>query len=247
MTYIEGFVAAVPEANKQVYKQHAADAFAIFGEFGVTRMVETWEDDVPDGKLTDFRRAVKAKPDEKIVFSWFEYPSREIRDAANEKIMNDPRMKDMGSDMPFDGMRMIYGGFETLTEIGKSDGEAYINGSLFAVPKANKAAFADFSKQMGTIFKEYGATRLVDAWGDDVPKGKVTDFYGAVNATDDETVAFTWIEWPSKAACEEAWEKIMADERTHKVEMPCDGQRMIFGGFEPILDLSAETSSASVA
>lgn len=245
MTYIEGFVAAVPEANREAYRKHAADAFPLFREFGVSRMVEAWENDVPDGKVTDFRRAVKAKPDEKIVFSWFEYPSRAARDAAGEKIMNDPRMKEMGSDMPFDATRLIYGGFESVSDIGTPAGTGYVNGSLFAVPTGNKAAFTKFAEQMGALFQDYGATRVMDAWGDDIPAGKVTDFQGAVNATDDETVAFTWIEWPSKAVCDAAWEKIMADERTHQTEMPCDGQRMVFGGFEPIVDLSVETSSAS--
>ena len=74
-------------------------------------MVECWGDDVPDGKITDFRRAVQAKDDEVVVFSWIEYPSKEVRDAAIEKIMTDPRMKAMGEQMPFDGKRMIFGGF----------------------------------------------------------------------------------------------------------------------------------------
>src|SRR5918998_2486666 len=116
MTYIEGFVAAVPTANKETYRKHAADAAPLFQEFGVTRMVETWADDVPDGKVTDFRKSVQAKDDESVVFSWFEYPDRAARDAANEKMMSDPRMKDMGAAMPFDGKRMIYGGFDTIVD-----------------------------------------------------------------------------------------------------------------------------------
>lgn len=109
MAYIEGFVVAVPKANKETYQKHAAKASALFKEFGVTRMVEAWGDDVPDGKVTDFRRAVQAKDDEEVVFSWFEYPDKATRDAANEKMMSDPRMKDMGDTMPFDGKRMIMG------------------------------------------------------------------------------------------------------------------------------------------
>ena len=81
-------------------------------------MVEAWDGDVPEGKVTDFRKAVDAKPDEKVVFSWFEYPSRQDRDAANEKIMSDPRMQEMGKDMPFDGKRMIMGGFDAIVEEG---------------------------------------------------------------------------------------------------------------------------------
>ena len=109
MSYVEGFVVAVPAANKETFRKHAADAAPMFKEFGATRMVEAWGDDVPDGKLTDFKGAVKAKPDEVVVFSWFEYPDKAARDAANEKMMSDPRMKQMGVNMPFDGQRMIFG------------------------------------------------------------------------------------------------------------------------------------------
>jgi len=117
MKYVEGFVAAVPAANKESYRKHAAEAAPLFKEFGATRMVECWGDDVPEGKLTDFRRAVQAKEDEVIVFSWIEYPSKEVRDAANERIMSDPRMKAMGHTMPFDGKRMIFGGFVPILDV----------------------------------------------------------------------------------------------------------------------------------
>lgn len=116
MSYIEGFVGAVPIANKEIYRKHAAEAAALFREFGATRIVECWGDDVPDGKITDFRSAVRAQENEVVVFSWIEYPSREVRDAANEKIMNDPRMKSMGDEMPFDGKRMIIGGFAVILD-----------------------------------------------------------------------------------------------------------------------------------
>ncbi len=98
MSYIQGFVAAVPEANKEAYRKHAADAFPLFREFGVLRMVESWEDDVRDGTVTDLRRAVKAEPGEKIVFSWLEYPSKEAADTASQKMMEDPRMEQFGRD-----------------------------------------------------------------------------------------------------------------------------------------------------
>ena len=111
MSYIDGFVAAVPTANKEAYRKHAANSVAMFKEFGATRQVEAWADDVPDGKVTDFKRAVKAKPDESVIFSWLEYPDKATRDKANEKIMNDPQMKTLGATMPFDGQRMIFGGF----------------------------------------------------------------------------------------------------------------------------------------
>ena len=112
MTYVDGFVAAVPKANKQAYIDHAREAAELFKEWGATRIVETWGDDVPAGKQTDFMRAVQAKPDEAIVFSWIEYPDKATRDAVGKKMMTDARMQAM--KMPFDGARMIYGGFEAL-------------------------------------------------------------------------------------------------------------------------------------
>lgn len=112
MPYIDGFVAAVPKANKQAYIEHARESAVLFKEWGATRIVETWGDDVPAGEQTDFMRAVQAKPDEDIVFSWIEYPDKATRDAAGQKMMSDPRMQAM--TLPFDGARMIYGGFETL-------------------------------------------------------------------------------------------------------------------------------------
>ncbi len=117
MTYVEGFVAAVPADNKEIYRKHAAEAAPLFKEFGATRVVECWGDDVPVGKVTDFMGAVKAQDDEIVVFSWIEYPSKEIRDAANQRIMTDPRMKRMGEQMPFDGKRMIFGGFSTILDV----------------------------------------------------------------------------------------------------------------------------------
>jgi len=114
MSYIDGFVAAVPTANKQKYIQHASDAAAVFKEYGATKMVECWGDDVPDGKVTSFPMAVKCQPEETVVFSWIEWPSRAVRDTAMPKIMDDPRLQPDVNPMPFDGKRLIYGGFETV-------------------------------------------------------------------------------------------------------------------------------------
>ncbi|NUU67224.1 DUF1428 family protein [Enterobacteriaceae bacterium BIT-l23] len=116
MKYVDGFVVAVPAANKEAYREMAAKAAPLFKEFGALRVVECWADDVPDGNVTDFRMAVQAQEDEEVVFSWIEYPSQEVRDAANQKLMSDPRMKALGDEMPFDGKRMIFGGFVPILD-----------------------------------------------------------------------------------------------------------------------------------
>lgn len=115
MNYVDGFVAAVPAANKQAYTDFARAALPLFKEFGASRVVECWGDDVPDGKVTDFRGAVKAQDDEVVVFSWIEWPSRDVRDAGMKKMMEDPRMQALG-EMPFDGKRLIYGGFAPILD-----------------------------------------------------------------------------------------------------------------------------------
>ena len=235
MAYVQGFVVPVPAANKDAYAKMAADAVAMFKEFGATRHVEAWGDDVPDGKVTDFKGAVKAKPDEVVVFSWLEYPSKAVADAANAKMMSDPRMKDMGP-MPFDGQRMIFGGFTPMIDERGTGKTGYVDGYLAPVPTGNKDAYRELATKMAALFKEFGAVRVVEAWGDDVPDGKVTDFKGAVKATPDEKVVYSWVEWPSKAVRDEGWKKLMADPRMQNHAMPFDGKRMIYGGFAPILD-----------
>lgn len=116
MNYIDGFVAAVPTANQEAYLQHARLAAVIFKEHGALRVTECWGDDVPEGQLTSFTMAVKREPDEAVVFAWIEWPSREARDAGMEKVMQDPRLQPDTNPMPFDGKRMIYGGFRMLLD-----------------------------------------------------------------------------------------------------------------------------------
>ena len=118
MAYIDGFVIAVPTANRQKFIDHARTFDQLFLEFGATRIVEGWGDDVPDGKQTDFRKAVQAKDDETVVFSWVEWPDKATRDAGMEKMMDDPRMDPKTNPMPFDGMRLVYGGFAPVLELG---------------------------------------------------------------------------------------------------------------------------------
>ena len=121
MSYIDGFVMAVPTANKKKFVDHARLVDTIFTELGATRVVECWADDVPEGKVTDFPKAVQAKEDESVVFSWIEWPDKATRDAAMKTMMSDDfkdeRMDQEKNPMPFDGMRLIYGGFEPIVEL----------------------------------------------------------------------------------------------------------------------------------
>ena len=116
MSYIDGFVIAVPTANKQKFIEHARQLDPMFIELGAIRVIEGWGDDVPDGKVTDFRRAVKAEENESIVFSWIVWPDKATRDAGWEKVMADERMKHDPENNPFDGKRMIYGGFAPMLD-----------------------------------------------------------------------------------------------------------------------------------
>jgi uncharacterized protein YbaA (DUF1428 family) len=116
MNYIDGFVAAVPLANRDAYVRHASAAAAVFKEHGALQVVECWGDDVPDGKLTSFPMAVQRKEDEAVVFAWITWPSRAVRDEGMKKVMADPRVHPDANPMPFDGKRLIYGGFEVIVD-----------------------------------------------------------------------------------------------------------------------------------
>lgn len=111
MPYIDGFLVPVPDGRKEAYRALAERASVIFKEHGALRVVEAWGDDIPPGKVTDFRRSVAAEEGESVVFSWIEWPSKEARDAGMEKSMKDPRMEMPPDGLPFDGKRMVFGGF----------------------------------------------------------------------------------------------------------------------------------------
>lgn len=117
MSYVDGFVVAVPKDKLEAYRALAQKAGAVWKEHGALAYVECVGDDVPYGKVTSFPHAVQATDDETVVFSWIVYASREARDEVNRKVMEDPRMKDGMKDMPFDAKRMIYGGFKTMLEL----------------------------------------------------------------------------------------------------------------------------------
>ena len=117
MAYVDGYVLAVPTVNKAAYQKLAEEAAAVFKAYGALSVVENWGDDVPDGKLTSFPMAVKASADETVVFSWVSWPSRAVRDAAMPGLMDDLHKLPGFADMPFDGKRMIFGGFETIVNV----------------------------------------------------------------------------------------------------------------------------------
>ena len=116
MTYVNGFLAPVKNANREAYLQMARACVPVFKELGALRMVETWGADVPDGKLTSFPMAVKLEEDETVVFSWIVWPSKEVADAAMPKMIEDEQLKAWEDNMPFDGKRMVYGGFEVILD-----------------------------------------------------------------------------------------------------------------------------------
>jgi uncharacterized protein YbaA (DUF1428 family) len=116
MTYVDGFLLAVPTANKSLYRGVAEKAAVVFKECGALSLVECWGDDVPEGKVNSMHSAVMRKPDETVVFAWITWPSKSVRDAGMKKVMEDSRLQEEMNPMPFDGQRMIFGGFEVIVE-----------------------------------------------------------------------------------------------------------------------------------
>jgi uncharacterized protein YbaA (DUF1428 family) len=236
MSYIDGFVLAVPAANKDQYREHASSVVPNFKRLGATRMVEGWGDDVPHGKQTDFYRATKIEDGEVPLFSWIEYPDRATRMDAGKKMSDEFDAASM-ADMPFDAKRMIYGGFETLVDTGAKGKPGYLEGMISPVPATNKDAYRAAAEKQAPLVIEHGALRVVDSWGDDVPAGETTDFQRAVSTKDGETVGFSFIEWPSKDVRDKAWQALMQDPRMAPNPDVYDGSRSIYGGFVPIVDL----------
>jgi uncharacterized protein YbaA (DUF1428 family) len=245
MTYIEGFVLAVPTANKQRFIDHAHAADEVFMEHGARRILECWQDDVPRGETTDFYGAVAAKDDESVLFSWVEWADKATRDARmaelEEAMKSDERFDPAKNPMPFDGKRMIYGGFQPIVEQGAPTRGAYVQGFLLAVPEAKKEAYRQMAEDAWPFFRKHGALRLVEGWQDDVSEGKQTDFFRAVKAEPDEKVLFSFVEWASKDACQQAHEAMQSDpEMKMPDEMLFGGKRMIYGGFVPVVELVGE-------
>jgi uncharacterized protein YbaA (DUF1428 family) len=232
--YVQGFIVPVPADKQDEYREVAEKFWPIAHDYGATEHVECWESDVSDGKQTDFRRAVALKDGEKVVFSWVTWPDKATADASHDKMMADLRMKEFGGEMPFDGKRMVFGGFEPILEEGKPGG-GYVDGFIAPVPNAKRDAYREMAARSAKVFMEYGALRDFEAWGVDTPKGEVTSFPRSVEATDEESVVFSFLEWPDEQTRNEGWQKVMEDERMKDMDMPFDGKRMFWGGFSPIV------------
>lgn len=237
MTYYTSSMLAVPTANKQQYLSHASAAWAVFQRYGALRMVEGWGVDISRGKVTDLYQAVQAQDGETVVFSWIEWQDKPAADAAWQKMQADAAMNSLPA-MPFDGSRMIYGGFEPVFTAGTDHPAGYIQGFVLAVPAQNRTAYIDMARQAWEgAFKPRGCLGTVEAWGVEVPHGAQTDFYRASKAEAGEIPVFSWTLWPDKATCDAAAQAMEAEMAGQSFpEMPFDGMRMMWGGFEPIFD-----------
>ena len=199
-------------------------------------MVESWDSDVPDGKVTDFRKAVDAKPDEKVVFSWFEYPDKATRDAANEKMMSDPRMKEVGENMPFDGKRMIVGGFDAIVEEG-TPAAAISTASSCRCRRTSANAYREIAAKMANVFREHGATRVHRGVGRRRAQGRSHRLLPRGEGRGRREGRLLLHRVARQGDPRPGWQKIMADESMKpEGDMPFNGQRMFWGGFEPIVD-----------
>ena len=255
MTYFEGFVIAVPTENKDKFIHHARSIDPLFLDQGAQAVIECWQDNVTKGHTTDFFGAVDCKEDESVAFSWVQWPDKAARSAGMAEMdtlfATDPRFNPEQNPMPFDGKRMIFGCFEPVVEEGQHRDGAYVQGFLVPVPAENKEAYRAAALSMWEIMKDYGAIRVVEAWQDEVPMGKQTDFFRAVKAQDGEIVVFSFVEWESREVCDAAHEKMMQDERMQQfmgenpdAKPPFDGKRMVYGGFRPVVELARETAGA---
>ncbi len=240
MTYFDGFVIPVPEGDKDKFVHHARTIDSVFLENGALRVVECWGADLKPGKTTDFQRAVAAQNHETVAFSWVEWPDRVTRDAGMAKVSalmgSDKRSDPETNPVPFDGARMIFGGFESIVSHGAfSDGD-YVQGFILPVPEGRREDYRKMADEAWTMFEGYGAHGVIEAWGDDVPHGKQTDFYRAVKAKPGEGIVFSYMAWPSRAVCDTAAEKMQNDpDMKMPDDMPFDPQRMVYGGFDPVV------------
>lgn len=235
MTYYNAFLAAVPTDAQDRYRDFVAGEWPRFRRHGAIRQCDAWGADLPPGEHTDFQRAVQARADETVAFGWIEWPDRATADAAWAAIMGSD---DPSPALPFDGQRMIWGGFAPEVADGTDRGGRYVQGYVIPVPAANRARFAPLARQVWTEqFCPLGALGNHENWGVDVPRGKITDFHRAVDAQEGEEIVVSWTTWPDRATCDAAVAQMRAAmEHTPPPDMPFDGKRMIWGGFSVIFD-----------
>ena len=238
MTYIQGMMAPVRRDKKQAYTDMATQAVAIFRKNGALAVIETWSDDLSEDKINDMSTAVLREADEDVLFTYIIWPSKAAREEGMRKTFADPFWSSGDFNPPMDGKRMFYGGFDPIVSKGGYAGAArYIDGFLLACPTASKEAYRLMAEDAWPMFEKHGAISMYECWGDDIMPGKLTSMEIAVKKEPDETVLFSWIGWPSKAARDAGMaafhEELPMDEPP---EMPFDGKRMIFGGFEVIVD-----------
>jgi len=237
MTCIQGFICAVPTANRAAFIEHARKAAEAFRDRGCLSAAECWGDDVPTGERTSFPLAVKAAADETVVLSWYRWPSKAVHDQVMQAPMDDPRLSPETNPMRFDGKRVVFGAFEPVYELGTPRPGGYVDGFVVAVKRDRREDFVEIARTCDPIFMEHGATWIMETWGVDVPEGKHTDFRRAVKAEPDEEVVLSWVQWPDRAARDAGNAKVMHDPRMAAHEMPFDGRRLIFGGFQPVVEL----------
>lgn len=237
MTCIQGFICAVPTANRAAFIEHARKAAEAFRDHGCLSATECWGDDVPPGKLTSFPLAVRAGPEETVVLSWYVWPSKAVHDQVMQAPMDDPRLSPETNPIPFDGKRVVFGAFETVFELGTPRPGGYVDGFVVGVQRDRRDAFLSIARSCDPIFIEHGANWIMETWGVDVPEGKLTDFRRAVQAEADEEIVLSLVQWPDRATRDAGNRKIMNDPRMAAHEMPFDGRRLIFGGFLPVVEV----------
>ncbi len=236
MTYVQGFVTPIRTAGRAEFTDHARRAAVIVRDLGAARVADAWGD-VPADEPDRFAPLVKLRDGETAGFGFMEFRDKAAGDAFGKRIGSDPRLAGLGAP-PFDGKRMIFGGFRVILTAGEARATGYVDGFVLPVPAAKEAGYLRHVAAAAAMLLDHGATRYVAAWEDDVPSGTVTDFRSGVSATPEEIVVFSWCEWPDAATRHAGMTATMADPRMGEMwdTMPFDPERVVYGGFVMIND-----------